>query len=382
LRGDYVDPRNSSDALNLPSTPASVVPQDGTRTDGAWSAELGLEYYFSSHWSSELALNWPHKQDLTLRNSNYANGLAGDFKLMPNFLTLKYNINPDGVFRPYIGAGVNVTSIYDVNAGPFSLSKTLAGPAAQAGFDLRLGEHWMLNADVKWARLRPAVAFNDTLVGRMNVDPLIYGIGIGYRFGGSPAPAPVAAPAPAAAVAPPPPPDSDGDGVPDSRDKCPNTPAGVQVDADGCPLDSDHDGVPDYLDKCPSTPPHLKVDGDGCEIEEMVLRGVNFKTNSAELTPDSAETLDGVVAVLKQRPDTKAEIHGYTDARGPDAYNVKLSERRAASVVEYLVIHGIAGDTLSAKGFGKSNPLASNDTADGRAQNRRVTVAFSHPVQR
>jgi OOP family OmpA-OmpF porin len=237
-----------------------------------------------------------------------------------------------------------------------------------------------LNADVKWARVRPAVSFDDTLVGRMKIDPVLFGIGIGYRFGGSPPPAiPVAA---APVVAPPRPIDSDGDGVTDDVDQCPNTPPGVQVDARGCPLDSDHDGVPDYLDKCPGTPAGLKVDEQGCEVEELILRGVNFETNSATLTRQSSEILDEVAVVLRQRVNSKAQIHGYTDARGSDAFNQKLSERRAASVVAYLVAHGLPSDSLSAKGFGKANPVASNDTPEGREQNRRVTVEFSRPVQR
>jgi outer membrane protein OmpA-like peptidoglycan-associated protein/outer membrane protein W len=383
LRGTYLDPRHRSDRLNLPSTPTTSVPTDDTRTDHTWSAELDLEYYFNSYWSTELALNLPRVQELNFRNSTYASGNVGDFRMAPNFLTFKYNFLPDSAFRPYIGAGINVTSFYDVNAGPFSLTRTTTGPAAQAGFDVHLSEHWLLNADVKWARVTPAVAFDGAHVGRMDVDPVLVGVGIGYRFGGSPPPPPpqrVAAPPPVAP--PPPPPDSDGDGVPDSLDQCPNTPPGVQVDAVGCPLDSDHDGVPDYLDKCPGTPPGLKVDAQGCEIEELVLRGVNFRTNSAELEPESAEILDGVVAVLRQRPDAKAEIHGYTDTRGSDAYNLKLSERRAASVVDYLVAHGIARDGLRAVGFGKDNPVASNDTVEGRAQNRRVTVQFSKPIRR
>ncbi len=124
------------------------------------------------------------------------------------------------------------------------------------------------------------------------------------------------------------------------------------------------------------------MDAEGCEIEELVLRGVNFKTNSAELLPESAEVLDGVIAVLAQRPNAKAEIHGYTDSRGSDAYNLKLSERRAAAVVAYLVGHGIPSENLRSVGFGKDDPVASNDTAAGRAQNRRVTVRFSRPVSR
>jgi OOP family OmpA-OmpF porin len=259
------------------------------------------------------------------------------------------------------------------------LSKTTGGPAAQAGFDLRLSNHWSLNADVKWARSRPAVEFDGQSIGHLKLDPLLFGVGFGYRFGGSPPPAPVAAIAPTPA---PPPMDSDGDGVPDSIDRCPNTPHGVAVDASGCPLDSDNDGVPDYLDKCPGTPAGLKVDATGCEIEELVLTGVTFETASATLTPASSEELDKVVAVLRLRPNSRTEIHGYTDSRGSDAYNQKLSERRASSVVEYLVEHGITGPALSARGFGKANPVASNQTAEGRAQNRRVTVEFSRPVPR
>jgi OOP family OmpA-OmpF porin len=176
--------------------------------------------------------------------------------------------------------------------------------------------------------------------------------------------------------------DSDGDGVPDSRDKCPNTPRGVAVDADGCPLDSDHDGVPDYLDKCPGTPAGLKVDADGCEIEELVLKGVNFRSDSAQLTPDSFAVLDQVLTVLRARANARAEVRGYTDARGSDGYNLRLSARRAAAVVDYLTAHGIARDALSAAGLGKANPIASNDTEAGRAENRRVTVQFSRPVAR
>jgi OOP family OmpA-OmpF porin len=202
---------------------------------------------------------------------------------------------------------------------------------------------------------------------------MMYAMGIGYRFGRSAVPVPAGA----AAVI-----DSDGDRVPDNIDPCPNTPHGAAVDAKGCPLDSDGDGVPDYLDRCPGTPPGLKVDATGCEIEELVLKGVNFETGSAKLTSDSAATLDAVVALLKLRPNSRAEIHGFTDSVGGDAYNRKLSERRAQSVMEYLVEHGIPAAGLSAEGLGKSDPIATNATPEGRAQNRRVTVRFRAPVTR
>jgi len=374
LRAADLVPRSRSDALSFGGTPPQVVPPDETRTNSAWAPELDLEYFFSSHWSAELALEAPRSHEL-----NASGGRLGTFRLMPDYLTAKYNFNPEGTFRPYLGAGMNVATFYDQSAAPgLALSRTTTGPAAQAGFDVQLSEHWLLNVDIKWARMRPAVSFAGAPLGQLHLDPLLYGIGVGYRFGGSPPPAPAAAPP----LPPPAEPDSDGDGVPDSRDKCPSTPPGVAVDADGCPLDSDHDGVPDYLDKCPGTPAGLKVDADGCEVEELVLRGVNFRSNSAQLTPDSFAVLDAVLAVLRERPDARAEVRGYTDARGADAYNLKLSERRAAAVVDYLTAHGIARGALGASGLGKASPIATNDTEAGRAENRRVTIQFSRPVAR
>jgi outer membrane protein OmpA-like peptidoglycan-associated protein/outer membrane protein W len=368
LRAADLVPRSRSDALSFSGPPPQMVPTDETRTNSTWAPEFDLEYFFSSHWSAELSLDLPRAHELSVTGAR-----VGTFRLMPDYLIAKYNFNPEGTFRPYLGAGLNVSSFYEQSASPaLELSRTTTGPAAQGGFDVQLSEHWLVNLDVKWARARPAVSFAGAPLGQLHLDPMLYGIGVGYRFGGSPEPAP----APAAALPSAPP------AQPDSLDKCPNTPHGVAVDAEGCPLDSDHDGVPDYLDKCPGTPAGLKVDADGCEVEELVLRGVNFHTNSAQLTPDSFAVLDAVLAVLRERPNDRAAVRGYTDARGADDYNLKLSERRAAAVVDYLTAHGTARAALSATGLGKANPVATNDTEAGRAANRRVTVQFSRPVAR
>ncbi|MDB5972699.1 MAG: OmpA-OmpF porin, family [Hydrocarboniphaga sp.] len=168
--------------------------------------------------------------------------------------------------------------------------------------------------------------------------------------------------------------DSDGDGVADYLDKCPNTPRGATVDASGCPLDSDRDGVPDYADKCPNTPYGLKVDAEGCvrEAQTIVLQNVNFEFNKATLTGDSKTVLDSVAVGLKSDPQMKVELAGHTDSKGSDAYNLKLSQSRANSVKAYLVTQGIPASRLTAKGYGESKPVASNDTDEGRAQNRRV----------
>ncbi|HET9862439.1 MAG TPA: OmpA family protein [Steroidobacteraceae bacterium] len=169
-------------------------------------------------------------------------------------------------------------------------------------------------------------------------------------------------------------PDGDGDGVADSRDQCPNTPAGAKVDDKGCELDGDGDGVVDRLDKCPDTPRGDRVDAVGCTFkEELVLQGVIFETNSAELRPESIPVLQDAISTLKRYPELSIEVAGHTDSRGSDAYNLQLSARRADSVLEYLVDGGVT-NTLTSRGYGERQPVASNATEDGRQQNRRVVL--------
>ena len=157
--------------------------------------------------------------------------------------------------------------------------------------------------------------------------------------------------------------DSDGDGVPDSRDRCPNTPKGVQVDEHGCPLDSDGDGVPDYLDKCPGTPKGAKVDKDGCEI----MADLTIQTTADHFDFDSA--------VLKPAMKSELlEIIGHTDSTGPEDYNQGLSERRAQAAADYLAGKGVAASKMTVKGMGESAPAHDNSTREGRAMNRRVEL--------
>ncbi len=116
------------------------------------------------------------------------------------------------------------------------------------------------------------------------------------------------------------------------------------------------------------------MDEFGCTIkDEIKLEGVNFATDSADLIPESDYVLQIAVRTLKKYPELVVEVDGYTDSRGTPKHNVGLSQRRAASVMKYLVDHGVTNQ-LSAKGFGEANPIASNETKDGQLQNRRVTL--------
>ena len=173
--------------------------------------------------------------------------------------------------------------------------------------------------------------------------------------------------------------DADGDGVTDDKDRCPNTPAGAKVDANGCELDSDGDGVVDSKDACPGTPAGAKVDAQGCEIKAKAisLTGILFHTDSDELRSESIAVLNATANTLNANPGVNVEIAGHTDSQGDAAYNQGLSQRRADAVRSYLISQGVNGSRLSASGYGETQPVADNNTSEGRAQNRRVELRIT-----
>ncbi|WP_420233763.1 OmpA family protein [Pseudomonas sp. ABY48] len=158
--------------------------------------------------------------------------------------------------------------------------------------------------------------------------------------------------------------DEDGDGVPDSRDKCPGTPKGVQVDADGCP---------------PPVPAPVVEEAVVVQEETIVIRDVHFEFNKATLTPGDKDVLSTVATRLKQETSTaQLRVTGHTDSVGSDAYNQRLSEKRANSVVQYLVENGVPrASFVSVSGAGENQPVADNKTADGRAMNRRTEIKIN-----
>lgn len=168
--------------------------------------------------------------------------------------------------------------------------------------------------------------------------------------------------------------DQDRDGVVDAKDRCPFTPDGIKVDSHGCAEDSDGDGVPDYLDACQGTPAGTVVNTEGCARKIVSLSGVHFAFDSASLTSEAKSILDNAARTINSRSDASITVEGHTDSNGPDDYNQSLSERRANSVMNYLVSQGVSASSLSAVGKGEAQPVSSNETREGRAENRRVDV--------
>jgi OmpA-OmpF porin, OOP family len=151
------------------------------------------------------------------------------------------------------------------------------------------------------------------------------------------------------------------------------TPAPVVV-APVADKDSDGDGVIDRLDQCPNTPKGAKVDSVGCIT--LINLNVNFDTNKSDIKDIYSTRIHEFANVMNVDKRLKADIEGHTDSVGSDAYNQKLSERRAASVVKALNNLGVEKDRLRAVGYGESKPIASNATAEGKAENRRVQAVM------
>jgi outer membrane protein OmpA-like peptidoglycan-associated protein len=173
--------------------------------------------------------------------------------------------------------------------------------------------------------------------------------------------------------------DRDGDGVADDADECPDEPG---AKPDGCSPDQDGDGVMNEDDECPDEPESDNgyEDADGCADEVPThlegatgtIPGITFESNSSKITPESKETLDKTVEILEQNPKYSIRVEGHTDSAGERQHNVDLSQRRADAVAKYLTDRGIDEDRITTKGYGPDKPIASNDTPEGRAENRRI----------
>jgi OOP family OmpA-OmpF porin len=263
-----------------------------------------------------------------------------------------YNILSNNKIEPYIAAGLGVITYSPENVDNEHYFMVNYG----AGIKYFLTDKVALRGDV-----RHLISFDD------NYNNLLYTVGLSFVFGGGkPAPAPVAAKKveePVAKPAPAPAPE------PVVVEKAPVVEKKAEVVEEPA-KDSDGDGITDDKDKCPGTPVSAKVDSRGC----WVIKGLQFETGKSIIKRQSYKELENVLVVMKKNPEMKLEIQGYTDNKGSAEKNKVLSEKRANAVKKYFESKGIKKDRLSAKGYGQESPVATNDTAVGRTENRRVEL--------
>lgn len=327
-------------------------------TDDAWGGTLGLGKQISKSFALELTGFYSefHTNGSDPNAKLWGAGLAA--LLFPgagSFFGIVAAHYGEGEDHPSSGKHDYDTVFADVGVG------YLLGPFS-----------WLNHGSIR-AEARYRTDFHDKpelgVHTEDNFGDIVANLGVLIPLGSQPQPPPPPEPEPVVVVPVQPPADSDGDGVTDDLDQCPGTPAGEPVDAVGCPLPKK---------ECKTPEPGQPVTLDGCAAgDTIVLRGVNFDFDKSVLTANARTILDGVSDALSAAPTVTVEIGGHTDAKGSDEYNQKLSERRANSVVKYLVGKGVDASRMTAKGYGESNPVADNETDEGRELNRRVELTIT-----
>jgi OOP family OmpA-OmpF porin len=321
---------------------------------------LGIEHRFNSTWGSELK----YLQGSMDNSSSTTN----DADVKHLILEAMYYIDPNSgsKFSPYLAAGIGHAEYDYDTSGKNQETTTTFG----TGFKYAFSDRWSSKVDMRWIHGHDD-STNDSLVT----------VGLNYAFGAKSTPVKAVAPKPVVIG------DVDKDGVNDHNDKCNNTPIGASVSSNGCELDSDNDGVVNSKDSCPATKAGAKVDSKGCAEKlahtETISLNVNFATGSDTLTNNFMAEIEKVADFMRKYNSVTGVIEGHTDSSGASAFNQNLSQLRAESVVDVLVKKfGIDAKRLSAKGFGEDRPIASNETAEGRKQNRRVSAIFNAQVMK
>jgi OOP family OmpA-OmpF porin len=365
VRAGFSQVNPKEENLNVPSLSTFLV------VDSDISFTFDVTYMFHNHFGVELLAAYPFTHGIDSKPYNGGVTRIGNVDHLPPTLSLVWRPRAyDAALQPYVGVGVNYTMFSGENirgsAGLGNASLKMddsIGPAAVVGLDWFLGDQrkWFANANVRWINIESDAVVTLPVetgtgnrprldLGTVEIDPMVYTLAVGRRFG---APKP---PTPEPVVAPPPPP------PPPAPVKC---------------ADGDADGVCDEMDKCPNTPAGAKVDKVGCPLEQTLK--LLFDFDSAELRPESIEELERLVKFMGDVPFATALIEGHTDSKGTEEYNLKLSDRRAKSVFDYLTSRGVDPARLSSIGHGESKPIAPNeidgkDNPEGRQLNRRVML--------
>jgi OOP family OmpA-OmpF porin len=307
-------------------------------------------YLFDSDWGQDDDFGMIGGAEIPLNTRWSATverwGIDSDFEVGPGEsettytrLGTNYHFNQlRGSFQPYVGVGIGRFQL-EPQGIPINNVKEGALDIG-VGFKQFLNDNVFIRGDLKGVNTLDSNNF-DTVVN----------LAFGYAFGSKSRPAPAPQPRPVVED-----PDSDGDGVPDSRDRCPDTPRNLAVDADGCPI----------LDRSMMS-------------QELL---VEFDFDRSEIKPQYYPEIAEFAEFMMTYANTSVVIEGHTDSTGTDEYNQGLSERRATAVMNRLInTHGISPSRLSAVGYGESRPVVPNTTSENRARNRRIMAEVSVEVE-
>jgi OOP family OmpA-OmpF porin len=281
-----------------------------TRDDGVWWS-VGFGRFFGNNIS--LDLEYDEYEGTVSSSASFFDPNDDKWKLSTWGLMGRYHFGQRAL-RPYLAAGLGRTKHNNV------LSSTSATAISLGlGLQAQFSKHFSGRAQIMWRQDGDGVSLPEY----RDFTDMYYSLGL----------------------PPPPNPDLDGDGVINEHDKCPNTRPGAVVDL------------------------------DGCEVEAVIeLEGVHFDFDKATLKPEAIAVLNQAAALLQKHERVVVEVAGHTDSKGSEEYNQGLSERRANAVKDYLNSKGVRASRLTARGYGESRPVASNDTDEGRAENRRVEL--------
>jgi len=311
---------------------ASFVNTGGDRraADG-WGGGVGVGKMIDEHFNAELR--------------GFYQGFGGDngpWDLAGGTADLQYYFFRD-TFSPYAVVGVGgMNTCASANCGVGLIGE------AGVGASYEVNDHLLIRSDVRYR-------YNNNLnahvqAGTDEFHDMTVNLGVVIPFGDKPK------------------------YVAKSETRMETAPV-VAAKVDCSKLDADADGVNDCLDKCPGTIKGAMVDAKGCAVR-LILRGQHFEYDSAELSLNAKELLDAVAKDLIAFPQkNEIEVQGHASSEGTDSYNMRLSQRRAHSVVEYLKMKGVS-NKLSAKGYGETQPIADNATEAGKSENRRVELIW------
>ena len=268
-----------------------------------------------------------------------------------------------------LGFGSMTTSTENVNFEQVNAGQILLGAGVEYAMDNGLGlrgEFISFDGDAQYAQLGLLYRFGD----KSDSGPVAVAPKPAHKP--TPKPKPVPKPEPKPELKPVPKPVEAPKPVP--KPVPVPKPAPKPLPKPTVNADSDGDGVLDAQDRCPATIVGTPVGVDGCEIFNGVLEGVQFEPNSARLTPRAVAILTNAANQMKKFPSVRVQIEAHTDNQGGVELNNNLSKQRVIAVAKFFISRGIAKNRLAGRAYGASRPIASNDTAEGRARNRRVEL--------